>query len=336
MNFKPIFTDFEKRYGTPCDRSYFIGKPVIFMQSADTVIGTAVSSGGFLTVSERDDGRLLIQFSHSAEMLNRNIDELAVHSNEHTFSLLLKMQKFGIKLRGVQLLFSNISPLIMSEDLMLLTAAGALCDSPPPPHELLAHFNNFEQNLIAAAARRDTAVLLQGGTPSYLPLPDSLIKVVLCYPPANNISDEISGTAASGAIGGRSQGQVEIYTPITQKRAVVPNTSSQIDEAIFALHNNSVADFGKILTRHGDEVLRKKGAPKKARDLYQTARNFGDAYGCGFLSDGGIFAIVKNNKVDTFMHNLRAEYECSIGGKPQFFVTRSEDSAIYSTPSPSN
>ncbi len=306
MNFKPIYTDFEKRYGTKCNVSYFVGKPVIFLQSNDTVIGTAVSAGGFLTASARDDGRILIQFSHSTKMLNSNITELEHFKNESIFSLLLNMQKFGAKLSGAQILLSSISSLIPPEPLMLLCAANAFCSHTPPNTEFLARFDNYEQNMLSIHSRLNTVTMLKSGALSYLPLPDCQVKILLCYPP------EFIGSV--------------------NKIPVCYTTDSRTDNAIYTLQEGNYADFGHIVTKHSNELLRKKIIPKASKNLYTTAHQLEDAYCCGFMPDGGIFAIVKNSCVDTFMHNLRSEIERTYGGKPTFFITRSEDSALPQAP----
>lgn len=297
MNFENIYTDFEKRYGVQCKRAYFIGKPIIFFDCPGLTVGTAVSAGAFVSAAQRDDGRVIVQFSDNTKFLNSNILDFEYYKDEKIFDLLMKVQRYGVKVGGVRLLLSRNTKLYMPDDMMLLSSLDSFCTNVPEISGLITHFNNFEKNIISVSSRCDTAVVFDGQNARYAPFYDSDVKVVLC-----NIKEKINGKISSQEAGA--------------------------SDAVSALETGDFENFGNILNSQTEKYFANNKREKKSKQLFEATVKLGDAYGSGVLEDGGIFSVVKNSRVDAFMHNLGAEYERYFGGYPDFYVTRAEDSGI--------
>ncbi len=296
MDYKKIFDDFEKRYGEKCSAAFFIGKPLIFFSKPALTLGCTVSTGGALAVLPRRDGRLIVQVTGSDFFLSCNACDFKNNNDKRIVRLLLRAEKYGVTTGGAMLLFCRDTELDLPAEPLLLCAMRSFCRGAEDACELIKHFDSFEENMIALSSKKDRATIFDGRSVSYAPLPDSQVKIVLCH------------TAFDGHIKQRAD-------------------SSAAKDALGALSSGDIEKFGELLNRE-TEALLSKNKLKATDHLFRTARQLGDAYGSGILEDGGIFSIVKNSRVDTFMHNLGAEYEKHFGKCPDFYVTRTEDSGI--------
>ncbi len=296
MNYKKIFTDFEKRYGEKCSAAFFVGKPLIFFSRPALTIGCSVSTGSVLSVLPRRDGRLIAQVSDSDFFLSCNTNEFKNNRDKRIVDLLMRAEKYGVSIGGAMLLFSQSTELSVPNEPLLFCAMRSFCQGAEDARELALHFDNFEENTIAVTSKKDRVTVFDGKNVQYAPLPDSQVKIVLCH----TGDDE----------------------PVKHR----PETVSAKD-ALSALSSGDIAKFGELLNRETNAVL-SKNKLKRTTSLFRTALRMGDAYGSGILEDGGIFSIVKNSRVDTFMHNLGSEYQKHFGNCPDFYVTRTEDSGI--------
>lgn len=296
MDYKKIATDFEKRFGKRCSSMFFCGKPLTFFSRPGMTLGCSVSVGGCLAVLPRTDDRVTLQFSDSDEFIRCNIAELRYNKGKRITDLLIKAEKYGAKIGGADILMYYNSGLTHPVCPMLLTSLSGFCKSAPEPREIIKYFENYEENLICMSSRRDRLVTWDGQEAAYLPLPDSEFKIVLC-----SIKEKV--ILKKSESGGRA------------------------DDAKTALISGDAEKFGALLSLETSAVLKGSRA-RTTCHLFETEEKLKDALGSGVLPDGGIFSIVRNNRVDTFMHNLGSTYEKHYGKRPDFYVTRAEDSGI--------
>lgn len=296
MNYKKTFADFEKRYGEKCSAAFFAGKPLIFFSRPALTIGCCVSTGSALLVLPRSDGRLIAQASGSDFFLSCNTNEFKNNRDKRIVDLLLRAEKYGVSVGGAMLLFSQSTELLVPNEPLLFCAMRSFCRGAEDARELTLHFEKFQENTISVTSKKDRITVFDGKNVQYAPLPDSQVKIVLCH-----------------------TGSEE---PVKHRPEVVSAQS-----ALSALSAGDIEKFGELLNRETEAVLTKNKL-KQTTALFRTALKMGDAYGSGILEDGGIFSIVKNSRVDTFMHNLGSEYEKHFGSCPDFYVTRTEDSGI--------
>lgn len=296
MDCKKIATDFEKRFGKSCSSMFFCGKPLTFFSRPGMTIGCSVSVGGYIAVLPRTDGRITLRFSDSNELIRCNTAELRHNKENRITELLIRAEKYGAKIGGADILMHYNSELTHPICPMLLTALVGFCKGTPEPREIIKHFENYEENLICMSSRRNRLFSRDGQNEEYLPLPDSEFKIVLC-----SIKEKV--ILRKGEAGERAAA------------------------AKAALISGDAEGFGALLSRETSAVLRNSRARSTCR-LFEVAEELKDALGSGVLSDGGIFSVVRNNRVDTFMHNLGGAYEKHYGKRPDFYVTRAEDSGI--------
>lgn len=296
MDYKKIFTDFEKRYGESCENAYFIGKPITFFSRQGFTVGTSVSTGGVIVLSKRDDNRVIVEFSDSDDFISCNKIEFKYHKDKEIIKYLLDAQEYGVDVGGVRILMYYNTSLDVPKLPLLFSALGDFCKNAPKACELIKHFDNFCENMLALSSRKDCVTVFDGQRVQYLKLPDSDVKIVL-----SNIGEKISISK-------------------------IPQDSSAKD-GTDALLRGDLEKFGKFLDKDTKWIL-ENNKVRGVKKLFDAAVRLGDAYGSGILADGGIFSVVKNNRVDTFMHNLGAEYEKHFGARPDFYVTRTEDSGV--------
>lgn len=296
MDCKKIATDFEKRFGKSCSSMFFCGKPLTFFSCPEMTIGCSVSVGGYAAVLPRTDGRITVRFSDSNEIISCNAAELKHNKGNRITDLLIRAEKYGAKIGGADILMHYNSELAYPVCPMIFASLVGFCKSTPEPREIIKHFENYEENLICMSSRRDRLVAWDGQKKEYLPLPDSEFKIILC-----SIKERV---ILRGCEAGRGAA-----------------------DAKTALISGDAEKFGALLSRETSAALKNSRARNTCR-LFETEEKLKDAIGSGILSDGGIFSVVSNKHVDTFMHNLGCAYEKQYGKRPDFYVTRAEDSGI--------
>ncbi|MDD6213675.1 MAG: hypothetical protein PUB42_00550 [Firmicutes bacterium] len=295
MNYNRLFVDFEKRYGEKCRKSYFVGMPLSFFERDGLTMGCAVSIGGCLLLSPRSDGRLMIGFSDTDRLLTCNVNELVENSDEDIFDILLNLKKIGINPGGARMLYAYNTRITHPYLPMTLAALKGFCVDVPPIKELLGHFGYFEKNALALFSRKDTVVLIKAGKIEYYPFPSQRYKIVMCEC-------------------GNAKIKKNLRSDMTRPH-----------DAMKALSEGNFDVFGRLVTAEGAAVLAANRKAGNVRALFDIARRLGDSVGTGVL-DGGIFALVEEERIDTFMHNLGAEFERRIGKRPDFYITVPENS----------
>ena len=141
-------------------------------------------------------------------------------------------------------------------------------------------------------------------TCEYYPLPEQYVKIVLC--------------------------KTEENVPINK---LITSEPQRPQDALNALSDGNIKAFGTMLTTESEMIFkRSKRVCGKTHGLFEIARAMKDAEGIGVLRDGGIFAVVKNESVDAFMHDVGAEYEKTMGKRPKFYVTKPENSGAEVKP----
>ena len=117
---------------------------------------------------------------------------------------------------------------------------------------------------------------------------------------------------------------MELFVPTSIEDVVHTQLVSRAAKE--ALVVQDMERFGHILDK-SNRILLDKYPGSKSRRLFDIATSLGDSLGNGAFLEGGIFSVVENNRVDTFIHNLGSAYEKRVGGRPAFYITQTEDSA---------
>ena len=297
MDFEKVKTDFEKRYDKKCEKIYFAGMGIeLFSENANTLSG-CLSIGEAMAVAKRDDGRITIQFSGTDSVASFNVTEIKRHRGERFARLLEKVQNCGIVLGGADIfIFKNTR---ITDLMKPLTLGGlsAFCENVPKKENLLLRFENFTENMEILSGRRRCVTLFDGQKVKYLPFFGEKCKVVITY------------------AGGES---------LTQKR---PATSS-LEEPISALKKGDMEKFGYLLDKNTETFLSNNKCELQ-EGIFLAAKTTKDALGSGAISNGSVFSVVENNKVDRFIQGVSAEYQKHFGGTPDFYVTDFVDSGFF-------
>ena len=96
-----------------------------------------------------------------------------------------------------------------------------------------------------------------------------------------------------------------------------------------ALGKRDYLAFGQILNSETEKLI-KKNSGKSTKNLFKTATELGESIGNGVLDEGGIFSVVENKNVDSFVRNISLEYRKYFGKDPDFYVT--DYSSSHKTP----
>lgn len=294
MNYNKVSEDFEKRFGRKPEREYFIGKPITFFSCRGFSAGCCISTGGCIALSRREDERLIVHFSDNNKFINCSKSDLENNTDKKICALLIEAERYGVRIGGAEMLLHYDSEVSHPYRQLILASLGGFCTNVPPAAELCAHFENYGQNILAMCGRKDRLAVMSGGDVQYLPLPDGAVKIVLCY------TDK-------------------------KKYAEVHGESRIAQSALDALAGGDFEKFGAALDRYMQGVQKTNRGMQR---LHRLAMQTGDAYGSGYTGDGGLFAIVPNDRVDPYIYSLSKAYREFCGGKPEFYVTRAENSGI--------
>lgn len=294
MNCENIKTDFNKRYGAECESIYFSGKPLIFLKGKGKVLGSCLSVGCYVAISTRDDERIMVQYSHTDKFLTINASELDINRDNEIFALLSDAQKLGVNVGGARMLFYSNTGLHTPKKALLLASLDSFCDNVPSGVSIFRHFRDFDTAMVEAKGKANYLFLYEGASGRYFPLKNSEYKIVLSH-----IKDKI----------------IKDYTL----------EDSRIDGAIEELSAGNYSGFGKILNCETERLIKKYNR-KATKNLFMTALELGDSIGNGLLEEGGIFSVVENKKVDSFVRNISLEYRKHFGKDPDFYVTDTQTS----------
>lgn len=295
MKLKKISEDFFKRYEKPPDSLYFCGMPLVFLKSRGGMIGTSLSVGGYIAISRRCDGRICLQHSDSNYFFRTNREELELYKGEEICDTLLKLEKYGATITGGDILIYENTELKIPQSTLLLCGCEGFCKNGILRDETVKHFDNYEENALCFSARENHLTAIGQGKTEYLPFHNQKYKIVLSI------------------TGGKTPHPAEI-------------TNKSFDDAKEVLLLGDVEKFGHILKRSTKTTL-EKNRQGDAHKLYQAADATRDAIGSGIVK-GGIFSIVAESRVDSFIHDMGSFYGKHYGGILDFYVTKTEDSAI--------
>ena len=295
MDFKKIKTDFEKRYQKKCESVFFTGLPVTFFESNTGRISGCVSLGEALAVSKRDDGRITVQFSGSDKMLCFNVNEIEKSRDHRLVRTLSKLKKCGVKLGGGDIFIFKNSSITDLETPLVIGGISSFSEDAPSKEKLLPHFENYPQNL-SALLGKSKSITVQDGQRTYWLPGFSGCKIVI-----SRIGEDAS--------------------------IKKPKDTACMADAIVMLKRADFGGFCQLLERETERLI--KGNKKGGQALlFKVAKNAGDALGSG-LTEGGIFSVVEDRKVDTFIHNVLLLCRKYYGENPEFFVTDFVDSGVF-------
>lgn len=295
MKLKKISEDFFKRYEKPPDNLYFCGMPLVFFKSREGLIGTSLSVGGYIAVSRRYDGRISLQHSDSNYFFRTNREELGLYKGDKICNTLLSLEKYGATITGGDILIYENTEIKIPRSTLLLCGCESFCKKGILRTETVKHFDNYEENILCFSSRENRLTALENGKTEYLPFHNRKYKIVL------------------SVTGGKTPPMAEI-------------TEKSFAEAKEALCSGDAEKFGSVLKRSTKTAL-EKSRPQDVHKLYQAAEATKDATGIGILR-GGVFSVVEESKVDSFIHDMGSIYGRYYGGVPDFYVTKTEDSAI--------
>lgn len=294
MELEKVYIDFEKRYGKKCNAACFVGMPIIFFSAHDYFAGCAVSAGGYAAMRERNDERIMIQYSDNDLFLNYKISKMK--ENKNIGEIFLRAENAGVKINGAEILLRYNTRLKNMQNPMLISLLSKISDA----ENFIKFFDDAEINSICMHSRKNHAVCCKGDKIFYLPFSDEEVKIII--------------------------------TDIGTETDMLPEcTAEQAERFVCALNNRDYEKFGQMLNEQTEMFFNKNAVNGAVKNLFLTAKRLGDAFGSGFCG-GRMFSVMKNGAVDSYMCNLNREYSRYYGGKPDFYVTRSEDSGIYNIP----
>jgi len=294
MDCENVKIDFKKRYGTDCERVYFMGKPLTFFKSGAGMLGCNVSAGCYLAMEKRDDDRLMIQFSHTDRFITVNSMDLEKKDDNEIFRLLLKLKKIGVRVGGARIFIYHNSKLGFPVDALLLAAADSFCENLPQSAELFRHFPGYEENMLSCMGKTNYLSYFNCGRNIYFPFRKDCLKLVLCHIRDKKVrSYQVEGTKMYSAVEG--------------------------------LKNGDYYKFGRLLNEDAEKII-KQNELKATQNLYSIAVEQRESLGNGVLEDGGIFSLVENKDVDCFIRNVSMLYRRYFGSPPDFYVTDTEES----------
>lgn len=297
MDFEKIKTDFKKRYDRECEKIYFAGMGTeLFSEGANTLSG-CLSLGEAMVTAKRDDGRITVQFSGSDSMASFNIEDIDRHQGKRVARLLKNAQNCGVNLSGADIfIFKNSRITDLLEPLML-GGLSAFCEKVPRKEILLPRFENYKENMITLSGKSKCATIFDGQRTCHIPFFGGKCKVAVTY------------------TGGDFP-------------AIKKTFKSSYQDALLALKKGDMEKFGALLDKDTEKLL-KQNKSDRQEAIFFASKNTKDALGNGILPCGGVFSLVENDKVDSFIHNLSACYLKYFGGVPDFYVTDFVDSGCF-------
>ena len=296
MDINEIRKDFSQRYEKDCEDIFFVGQPVVFFESPGKTISACLSVGECMAYCKRDDDRVTIQFSENDRKVSFNLQELFSNKNEWYAREFISLQEFGINTFGGDFfIYKNSQITKLSRPLLAGTFLNA-SKTRFNKEMILAKYEDFADNMASLSGRHGCFSAMDGHRISHF----------------------------------RFFSNTKIVLSVVDKNFVIRkrDDSKTIDEALLSVKHGDVEKFGKLLDK-GTELLIKENAVGKTALLFDSAKETNDAFGNGILKNGGIFSVVHEEKIDTFIGNLSAKYRKFYGGTPDFYVTEPWDSGVF-------
>ncbi len=297
MDFEKIKTDFEKRYDRTCEKIYFAGMGIeLFSENANTLSG-CVSLSEAMAVAKRDDGRITLQFSGSDSMSSFNVNEIDRHQGERAARLLKNAQNCGIKVEGADIFIFKNSRITDLLEPLILGGLSAFCEKVPKKETLLPRFENYKENIITLSGKSKSVTLFDGQRTTHIPFFGGRCKVVITYTGGDFLT-------------------------------IKKSAKSSFQDAVSALKKGDMEKFGSLLDKDTRNLL-KENKGIRQEGIFLAATGTKDALGNGIIPCGGVFSLVRNDKVDRFIHNVSAWHQKYFGGVPDFYVTDFADSGFF-------
>ena len=296
MNFEKIRKSYNMRFGKAPYGVCFCGMALPLLKGADAGLYAPLSVGGYLALSTREDGRFTAEFDGNQKNISVNVMDTEYHKEEPMTAFLEKLKKRGVTLGGADILFGYNTKIYGGFEPLLLTATYFFCPKVLPPETLKNCLTNPSEHYASFIGVRDTLLFTQGGRDIYVKFSDKIAKIVLCCIKERNRLSDAAG--------------------------------NEIKNAVLHLSAGDYERFGKKITEESRKILLSGGVGRHTRALFELAVRLNDGLGYGILSDGGIFAVVENKKVNAFIQNIQTEYEAYFGAPPDFYITRAENSGI--------
>ncbi|MBR4172825.1 MAG: hypothetical protein IKR46_00440 [Clostridia bacterium] len=292
MEFYKTAQNFNMRFFKDCRAVCFSSMSLPILRGENCGIFAPLSVGGYAAVLPRKDGRFTAEFDDNQKYITANISEIGYHREEPMLSFLKRAEDMGAMLSGAEILFRYNTKIYQEYEPLLLTSTYLFCQKTLPPYELKNCLSAPLKDYASLVGKRGNLLFIEGDKSGYIKFSDSLVKIVLC--------------------------------PVKQKNAPQSIAEISVINAVSSLAMGDYEQFSKIVTAEYEKMP--SGRHTKA--LFEIAKRLGDGLGFGILEKGGIFAVVENGKVNTFIHNLKMEYENYCGKAPDFYVASTENSGI--------
>lgn len=297
MDFERVRENFKKRYNRACDNIFFVGKNIVFFEGGGITLSGCVGMGEAMAFGERSDGRVTVQFSDNNDMTSFNINELGRHKDDRVARLYIKAEKCGIKTKGADIFIAKNSGTTDLLEPLFLGGFSVLCENAPQKERLLPRFENYEKNLMALSGRKKAVTMFDGMRLCYFDFFKGEVKIVI------------------------------ICAKSARQKGTCPQNAFS-DDIAASLARGDAEGFCKLLEKYSRQSLLKNKNDKQ-KNLFSAAAETKDALGCGTMPGGGIFSIVKNEKIDSFIYGVTHIYQKHFGGTPDFYVADLEDSGFF-------
>ena len=294
MDIKKFSEDFEKRFSAKCEKICFAGMTLPVLKGEGYSLCGALSVGGYAAIAHRADGRITIEFEDNKKYIRANVIDLFKHKKEPMIEFLTRVEAFGSSAGGADILLEYNTDICDDYEALLLTSMYFFCNNMPPADIAAECLSEPRRDFVSFSGMKN-AFLFCGEKKVYIKFCDSTAKIVIC----------------------RAKGRNCINTC----------NDKTVEFAARMLANGDYLKFGEIITAEYAKTAG-DGINRETSRLFELAVKLKDAFGCGILESGGIFALVENRKIDAFIQNLKREYETYYGAAPDFYVTRTENSGV--------
>ncbi|MCR4693649.1 MAG: hypothetical protein K5664_07190 [Firmicutes bacterium] len=293
MNFEKTAKSFEKHFAKSCEKICFAGMPLSIISSKEISLSAALSVGGCAAVARRGDGRFNAEFDDNVKYITSNVIDIEYHKKEPMLGFLARAESLGATLGGADIVFEYNTNIYNEYETLLLSCMYLFCNKMPDVKTAKNCLNNPNRDFASIVGVKDRILMSANGKYTYIKFSDSAVKIVLCHIRDKNYIKECNDNAVKTAAESLAMGDY--------------------------LH------FGEIITHEHYENAK---AGKASKEAFRLAVKLKDALGCGFLENGGIFAIVENAKVNAFVQNMKKEYATYYGASPDFYITCTENSGV--------
>lgn len=349
MNFKKLQADFKTRYNRDITPSCtFAGAPLFLLGDITPHGGsviTALSAGTALAINTGvSESSFSVQDTQTNSVYTCKKEKLTgYHSDTPAkliFNILGTLTAYKeLKVKGAELLYmhNTSDPDFFNTISSLITAIIHLTGE--TPEKILSKleglgFSKKDVRSLKATLmlKKNTAAIFERDSFSFSPLPLSGTKMVIIKTDLKQLYIDVKLKKAFSA-----------FTRATEDSELTPETLSdsslsQKEQELLRFNlrenqrvqtlKNSPLNLFNVINQSGEEFL-KVAASEDLRLLYSSATDLKLHLACRPLSSGaGLYIIIPDNKVDSFIEQFSGRYEKKAGAKPAFYVTDTADSGI--------